>query len=49
MRISNNENYNLVRLRMSVLLYGQANLDNALSKFEHKDDVNIEYKSFLDA
>lgn len=26
---------------------GQANLDNALSKFEHKDDVNIEYKSFL--
>lgn len=26
---------------------GQANLDNALSKFEHKDDVEIEYKSFL--
>ena len=25
---------------------GQANLDNALKKFEHKDEVRIEYKSF---
>ena len=25
---------------------GQANLDNALKNFEHKDDVEIEYKSF---
>ncbi|MGO1923085.1 MAG: DsbA family oxidoreductase [Jeotgalicoccus sp.] len=25
---------------------GQANLDNALKTFEHKDDVEIEYKSF---
>lgn len=25
---------------------GQANLDNALKDFEHKDDVEIEYKSF---
>src|SRR5699024_3045794 len=25
---------------------GQANLDNALKTFEHKDEVEIEYKSF---
>lgn len=26
---------------------GQANLDNALNTFEHRDNVEIEYKSFL--
>ncbi|WP_256440433.1 DsbA family oxidoreductase [Jeotgalicoccus sp. WY2] len=42
----NNENYIWSDFVCPFCFIGQANLDNALKTFEHKDEVEIEYKSF---